>query len=101
MRSAMVVVPFARPGRGVRRWNNGIACLLASRGRFGLSRLQVLDGRDHPAVVSVGGGEPELGEDTRDVLLYDAAGDHERLGDSSVRPPFGDQSEHLALPRSQ
>src|SRR5262245_14662351 len=48
-----------------------------------------------------GGGQVELAEDARDVLLDGSLGDDQPLGDRLVRAPFGHQLEYLALTRGQ
>ena len=52
-------------------------------------------------VVVVGGGEVELAEDVRDVLLDGAERDDERPRDRGVRAPLGHELEHLGLARGQ
>src|SRR5215471_11556719 len=61
------------------------------------SGLQVLDRGDDPAVVVVGWGQAELGEDAGDVFFHDPGRDHERVGDGGVRPALSDQREHFPL----
>ena len=56
---------------------------------------------EHAAVVVLGGRQPELDEDVRDVLLDRALGDDQRLGDRGVRAALGHQPEHLALARGE
>ena len=47
------------------------------------------------------GGQTELVEDARDVLLHGALGDVQPLADRLVRAALGDQLEHLALARRE
>src|SRR5215469_7756033 len=66
-------------------------------GTIVLVRSQVAQDREDPAVITVGGGQAELGEDVVDVLLHRAVADEERGGDGRVGAPFGHQREHLAF----
>src|SRR5690606_41623269 len=56
---------------------------------------------EHPAVVVVGRGEAELGEDAGDVLADRALAEVEPLPDRRVRPPLGHELQHLALARGE
>src|SRR5215218_4524624 len=42
-------------------------------------------------------GDPELGEDPRDVDAGGLRGNEQRLADLPVRPALGDQCQHLGL----
>ena len=42
-------------------------------------------------------GDPQLGQDTRDVDAGGLGGDEQRLADLPVGPALGDQGEHLGL----
>ena len=46
-------------------------------------------------------GDPELGEDPRDVDAGGLGGNEQRLADLPVRPALGDQGEHLNLSPGQ
>src|SRR5690606_7928316 len=71
----------------------------AERGRG--SGVQVGEHGQHPAVVAVAGGQPQLHEDVADVLLHGTVAHHQLPGDRRVRPPLGHQAQHLALPRGE
>ena len=55
------------------------------------------DHRKHPAVVVVGLGQPELGQDAVHVLLNGSLRDPKAPPDAGVGAPFGHQREHVAL----
>ena len=80
--------PYARTLVGSRRSAAGGAVRVRARdppgGRGQRLTLEVPDGGDDPAVVAVGGWQPELGEDAGDVLLDHAAGDDQGFGDRGV-----------------
>jgi hypothetical protein len=42
-------------------------------------------------MIVIGGGQVELAEDVRDVLLHGAERDHQLPGDRCVGPSLGDQ----------
>jgi diguanylate cyclase (GGDEF)-like protein len=57
--------------------------------------------REDAAMIAARGGEFELVEDPRDVLLDGAERDDEGFGDPAVGPALGDEPEHLELTRRQ
>src|SRR3954447_25297730 len=73
--------------------------LAGGRGVRNTAALQVAEDRHHPAVLLPRGGDAELGEDARDVLLGAALRDLEPLGDREVRAALGHQREHVTLTR--
>ena len=48
-------------------------------------------------MLGVGGGQVQLGEDARDVLLHRAVADPQRVDDRVVAPPLGHHAQHLEL----
>ena len=62
-----------------------------------LSRLEVGQDGEDPAVGVVGLREAELGEDVADVPADGRFGDEEFAGDGGVGVYFGDQGQDLAL----
>jgi DNA-binding NarL/FixJ family response regulator len=62
-----------------------------------LASLEVRDRCDDAAVVAVGRGQAELGEDVGHVLFHHAGRDEQDLGDGGVRPALRDQRQHLPL----
>src|SRR2546423_10327321 len=74
----------------------------ASRGGFLVSSgAEESQHCEYAPRLAAGGGQPELPEDARDVLLDRPDGDHELVGDPLVRAPGSHQLEHLALARGQ
>src|SRR5579872_6791821 len=64
-------------------------------------RSQVSQHGEDPAVISVTGGQAELGEDVVDVLLDRPAADDKRLRDRGIGPALGHQAQNLKLARCQ
>ena len=58
---------------------------------------KVGEDREHPTVVAVALGQPQLAHDAADVRLDGPLGQPKPLGDRRVRPSFGNVAEHLAL----
>src|SRR5688572_18831650 len=69
--------------------------------RISGASFQVAEHGEHPAVVTGGRREAELGEDAVDVLLDGAARDDQGLGDARVRAAFGHELQHLRLPGAE
>ena len=63
------------------------------------SSFQPPQDREHAAVVLVGGGQAELGEDVADMLLDGLVADDQLAGDRRVRASLGHQRQHFALTR--
>lgn len=64
-------------------------------------RTEVEKHRKHSTRLASGGGEPELAEDARDVLLDCSQRDHEAVRDPLVRAAARHQFKNLALPPSE
>jgi hypothetical protein len=63
--------------------------------------LEEGDDSEDAAVVVVGLGQVQLGEDGADVFLHGAFGDSQPPGDAGVGASFGHQREHLAFPGAE
>ena len=79
----------------------GIRRHLLSASRQPPPRAEEGQDREHAAVVVVGRGQVELGEDVRDVLLDRARRDDEGAGDRGVGLALRHQPEHLVLARGE